>query len=58
MIKTLVFDSSQITSPTNGNVPKWGGACHTLSEECGRAVVIIREDDRTDSIPRRYNDKD
>ena len=25
IVDTLVFDESQITSPTNGNVPQWGG---------------------------------
>ena len=25
MIETLVFDESQITCPTNGLNPKWGG---------------------------------
>ena len=41
VVDTLVFDASQITSPTNGNVPKHGDPCHTLSGEAGRAVVII-----------------
>ena len=31
MIDTLVFDESQITSPINGNVPRWGGyVTHSL----------------------------
>ena len=25
IVETLVFDESGITSPTNANVPKWGG---------------------------------
>ena len=41
---TLVFDESQITSPVNGNVPKWNDPTHTLSGEAGRAVVIIKDD--------------
>ena len=55
---TMIFDESQITCPTNGLNPKWGGASHSLTRECGRTVVIIREDDRADSIQGRYNDKD
>jgi len=42
VIDTLVFDESQITSPINGNVPRWGGLCHTLSQNAGRTVVIIK----------------
>ena len=47
IIQTLVFDAGQITSPTNGNKPKWGGCCHSLSGNVGRTVVIIREVDMT-----------
>ena len=25
IVDTLVFDAAQITSPTNGNIPQWGG---------------------------------
>ena len=58
-IDTLVFDASQITSKANGNNPKWNDVCHTLSEEAGRATVIIRSDDEgTDSAGERCNDKD
>ena len=42
IIDTLAFDEAQITSPTNGNNPQWGGCCHTLSKECGRIDVIIK----------------
>lgn len=45
ILETLIFDESQITSPANGNVPRWNDNCHTLSGEAGRAVVIIREKD-------------
>lgn len=44
VVETLVFDEGQITSPTNGNVPTWGGCCHSLSGNASRTVVIIRED--------------
>ena len=46
-IETLVFDASQITSKINGCHPKWGGPCHPLTREAGRAIVIIREKDMT-----------
>ena len=42
IIDTLAFDEAQITSPTNGNNPQWGGCCHALSKECGRIDVIIK----------------
>ena len=45
MIETLVFDESQITCPTNGLNPKWGGLCHSLTREAGRTVVIIRHEE-------------
>jgi site-specific DNA-cytosine methylase len=43
VVDTLVFDESQITSPVNGNHPRWGDACHTLSREAGRIDIIIQE---------------
>ena len=42
ILDTLVFDESQITCPTNGLHPKWGGQCHSLTREAGRTDVIIR----------------
>lgn len=48
VIDTLVFDEGQITCPTNGLHPTWGGQCHSLSGNAGRTVVIIRERDETD----------
>lgn len=42
IVDTLVFDEGQITSPTNGNVPKWGDASHSLSGNAGRTVAIIK----------------
>ena len=42
VLDTLVFDEANITCPTNGNRPKWGDACHSLTKEAGRAVVIIK----------------
>lgn len=43
IVDTLVFDESQITCPTNGLNPKWGGLCHSLTREAGRTVVIIKQ---------------
>ena len=45
IMDTLVFDESQITSPVNGNRPKWGDPTHTLSQEAGRCVLITKETD-------------
>lgn len=42
IVDTLVFDEANITCPTNGNKPKWGDTCHSLTKEAGRAVVIIK----------------
>ena len=44
VVETLVFDEGQITCPTNGLNPQWGGPCHSLSGNAGRTVVIIREE--------------
>ena len=59
VIDTLVFDESSITSPVNGNVPQWGGRCHTLSREAGRSVIIIKYEDSNgtcdNSAKRRTN---
>ena len=48
IVETLVFDEGSITSPSNGNVPAWGGCCHTLSGNAGRTVVIVRENNEED----------
>ena len=42
IVDTLVFDEGQITCPTNGLNPQWGGCCHALSGNAGRTVVIIK----------------
>ena len=47
IVDTLVFDEGQITCKLNGNVPTWGGCCHSLSGNAGRTVVIIKENDGT-----------
>lgn len=44
-VETLVFDEGQITCPTNGAKPEWNEACHSLSGNAWRAVIIIREKD-------------
>ena len=45
IVDTLVFDEGQITCPTNGLNPQWGGQCHALSGNAGRTVVIIKQAD-------------
>ena len=50
ILDTLVFDESQITCPTNGLHPKWGGQCHSLTGEAGRTVVIIRRSNENDLV--------
>lgn len=35
IIDTLVFDESQITSPINGNVPRWGGSATHYQDQQG-----------------------
>ena len=47
-VNTLVFDEARITSPTNGNNPRWNDSCHTLSKDCGRADVIIKYEENED----------
>lgn len=42
IVDTLVFDESQITSKFNYSHPTWGGQCHPLTREAGRAIIIIR----------------
>ena len=33
VIDTMVFDSAQITSPTNGSRPQWGAATHCQEKQ-------------------------
>ena len=49
IVDTLIFDESQITCPTNGLNPKWGGQCHSLTREAGRTVVIIKGDEQMET---------
>lgn len=55
VVDTLVFDESQITSPINGNVPRWNDSCHTLSREAGRCDIVIRKRDNMDGISEPCN---
>ena len=63
IVETLVFDEGQITCPTNGLNPKWGGCCHALSGNAGRTVVIISYQEKTGTLtpgahPGSYNGQD
>ena len=50
VIDTMVFDAAQITSPTNGSRPQWGGHSHSLSGEAGRSLVIIKAIERNSYV--------
>lgn len=39
----LCFDTTQVTSAKNGNNPKRGDACHTLSANADPPTIIMRE---------------
>lgn len=52
ILDTLVFDEGQITCPTNGLNPKWGGVCHSLSGNAGRTVAVIKYAEDTDNAKR------
>ena len=43
----LAFNETQITSPQNGNVPKFGNECHTLAAKDHPPVIAIQGDGRT-----------
>ena len=46
--ETLCFDETQITSPTNGNNPKWNEPSHPLASTARPPTVIVKKP------PRRY----
>ena len=46
--ETLVFDETQITSPTNGNNPQWNEPSHPLASTARPPTVICKKP------PRRY----
>ena len=39
---TLPFDTTQVTSPQNGNNPKWGDPCHPLAAQGHPPTVICK----------------
>ena len=49
IVDTLIFDAAQVTCPTHGLNPRWGGVCHALTEEAGRTIVIIRTKNDNDN---------
>lgn len=42
VIEALPFDTTQVTSPQNGNNPKWGDPCHPLAAQGHPPTVIGR----------------
>lgn len=49
IVDTIVFDESQITCKDNYSNPKKNDPCHPLTQNAGRAVVII-EYEQNDNI--------
>ena len=41
IVETLAFNTTQITSPTNGNNPKWNDPCHCLASTDHPPAVVI-----------------
>ena len=62
ILDTLVFDEGQVTCPTTGMNPQWGGCCQTLNGNVGRMTVIIADtteeilNDNADGSGDRSND--
>ena len=42
IVETLPFDTTQVTSPQNGNNPKWGDPCHPLAAQGHPPTVICK----------------
>lgn len=42
VIEALPFDTTQVTSPQNGNNPKWGDPCHPLAAQGHPPTVICK----------------
>ena len=42
IIDALPFDTTQVTSPQNGNNPKWGDPCHPLAAQGHPPTVICK----------------
>lgn len=47
VVEALPFDTTQVTSPMNWSVPRWGDACHPLAAEQHHPAVVIRESGET-----------
>ena len=41
--EVLPFDTTQVTSPRNGNNPKWGDACHPIAAQGHPPTVICKK---------------
>ena len=42
IVEALPFDTTQVTSPQNGNNPKWGDPCHPLAAQGHPPTVIAK----------------
>lgn len=42
IVEVLPFDTTQVTSPQNGNNPKWGDPCHPLAAQGHPPTVICK----------------
>ncbi len=42
IVESLPFDTTQVTSPQNGNNPKWGDPCHPLAAQGHPPTVICK----------------
>lgn len=42
IVEALPFDTTQVTSPQNGNNPKWGDPCHPLAAQGHPPTVICK----------------
>ena len=42
VIEALPFDTTQVTSPQNGNTPKWGDPCHPLAAQGHPPTAICK----------------
>ena len=45
IVDTLVFDTTEVTSPGNWSRPTWGGCCHPLASGAHPPAVVIRTED-------------
>ena len=60
--EVLPFDTTQVTSPKNGNNPKWGDPCHPLAAQghpptvCCKESVVLFEPRSQYGVPRIHGE--